>query len=578
MNVGISCVIFDINDNSKQETRFFTANLKGDINNWYGSVKVYDVEETVIEKLVEGDIFNQFLLPNIDKNSLEIWADKITSSYMENSLYHEYSLPVHSIIYELKIEILEADLPENCLGRMYFRESKATTYHMLDPRFSKCKFENDNIKPGTMLINKEMNFLGGEISQILTIAHEISHWYLHKKLFKLLELLVSDIEMFSCEKMPSHWDDKMDDFQKAHWYAEWQANELAIKVAMPSAIVKEALQEAYNEVSKKPYINKGYMIEETLEKLSDLFNVPTWVGKQRLRQLEYDIFDGVYLNIDGVDYQPIYFTPGTLKPNQTFIISRSDYDKIYNNNPNFAELIDNNKYIYLGHVVCMKNTKYIALKKRFGKYCLMLSDYALEHSDEFCLIFTLKSTNDLKQPYEFYGQAYFNNKADSSRFIEYTYDSNHEPKQSEDERKKETQASFNAIKEIKSIYNTLEADQYSTFASKLKYHMERKNIKVDDLSARSNLSNTTIEKYRNGNIKRIPIENVMAICIGLNLPEKLCCQMIKASGNTLMNDDEGLEYELLLRGHTGKDENIDHWNTILSDLGINPIPYKRGNK
>ena len=228
---------------------------------------------------------------------------------------------------------------------------------MLDPRFSKCKFENDNIKPGTMLINKEMNFLGGEISQILTIAHEISHWYLHKKLFKLLELLDSDIEMFSCEKMPSHWDDKMDDFQKAHWYAEWQANELAIKVAMPSAIVKEALQEAYNEVSKKPYINKGYMIEETLEKLSDLFNVPTWVGKQRLRQLEYDIFDGVYLNIDGVDYQPIYFTPGTLKPNQTFIISRSDYDKIYNNNPNFAELIDNNKYIYLGHVVCMKKYK-----------------------------------------------------------------------------------------------------------------------------------------------------------------------------------------------------------------------------
>ena len=72
MNVGISCVIFDINDNSKQETRFFTANLKGDINNWYGSVKVYDVEETVIEKLVEGDIFNQFLLPNIDKNSLNI--------------------------------------------------------------------------------------------------------------------------------------------------------------------------------------------------------------------------------------------------------------------------------------------------------------------------------------------------------------------------------------------------------------------------------------------------------------------------------------------------------------------------
>lgn len=576
MNVGISCVVFDINDSSKIDTRFFTANLKGDINNWYDSVKVYDVEETAIEKFVEGDIFNQFLLPDIDNNSLEIWADKITSSYIKNALYDGYSLPVHSIIWQLKMDIFEADLPENCLGRMYFRKSKATIYDRGDPRFPISKSENADIKPGTMLINKEMNFLGGESSQILTIAHEISHWYLHKNLFKLLELLDSDIEMFSCEEVPPQWNDKMDNFQKAHWYAEWQANELAIKIAMPRALVEEALQEAY-KTSEETYKSKGEIIQETLGKISDLFSVPVWVGKQRLRQLEYDIFDGVHLNIDEAEYQPIYFTPGTLKANQTFIINRSDYDKIYNNNPNFAELIDNNKYIYLGHVVCMKKTKYIDLKNIAGKYCLMLSDYASEHADKCCIIFNLKSAADLKQPYEFYGQAYFNNNADSSRFTEYKYDSSYKHKQSDEEREKETQKSLKAMKEIRAIYNAFETDKYSSFALKLFYHMKRKNITVDNLSERSKLSVTTIEKYRTKKVKKIPIENVMAICIGLNLPELLCRQMIKTSGNALTNDDEGLAYELLLKGHTGKGENIDHWNEILSDLNIAPIPNKRGN-
>lgn len=83
-----------------------------------------------------------------------------------------------------------------------------------------------------MLISRDKYYLGTDGTQRLTIAHEIIHWYLHQKYFKLLALLDDQSDMMSCEVEPSRYEESMTMAQKAHWYAEWQANALAIRIAM----------------------------------------------------------------------------------------------------------------------------------------------------------------------------------------------------------------------------------------------------------------------------------------------------------------------------------------------------------
>ena len=95
------------------------------------------------------------------------------------------------------------------------------------------KKENEIIEPGTMLISRDKYYLGSDGTQRLTIAHEIIHWYLHQKYFKLLALLDDQSDMMSCEVEPSRYEESMTMAQKAHWYAEWQANALALRIAMP---------------------------------------------------------------------------------------------------------------------------------------------------------------------------------------------------------------------------------------------------------------------------------------------------------------------------------------------------------
>ena len=113
------------------------------------------------------------------------------------------------------------------------------------------------------------------------------------------------------------------------------------------------------------------------------------------------------------------------------------------------------------------------------------------------------------------------------------------------------------------------------FASTLTFHMDRKDITIDQLVERSELSDTTIKKYRSGEVPNPPIENVMAVCIGLNLSKKYCEHLLSTASYSLGCSQRDNAYRFLLDYTDGT---LLQWNSILDAFKIPHIPNKRGQK
>lgn len=581
MDVGLSADIVELGLGTKEyeadrKCRWFTVYLQGILRDGLVDVTVLDVKEFHNGKFEKESALDQFLVPYIYTASLEETADDFTDFYCCDAIYDGYKLPVAHILEAFEIKYYLADLPDNCFGRMYFRKATATVYETL-PYVGEIKKENSVIESGTMLISRDKYYLGTDGTQRLTIAHEIIHWYLHQKYFKLLALLDDQSDMMSCEVEPSRYEESMTMAQKAHWYAEWQANALAIRIAMPLNIMREAFAEISATEDKNQF--PGDIVENALCSIAELFDVPKFAAKQRARQLGLEAADGAFVFVDGKWYEPFVFENGNLEKRQTYVIDMAGYEKIYQNNPEFAELINSGKYIYLGYVVCINDPKYISIDFIGNRAELKLSDYAREHADECCLKFSFKSTSYLREmqdKYEFYGESYLSKEVKSENYVEHEYDKdfNHKSLQNADELGKEIDLILAAQEKQDAVMLEMQQKRLKAFWEILTYHMDRKSITVEQLAERSDLSDTTIKNYRAGK-KTPPIENVMAVCIGLNLPRVYSEHLLKSCSYTLGDSPCDRAYNLCLDYGEGT---IMQWNMILEKCHQPGIPDRRNQK
>lgn len=554
-----------------RKKRWFTVYLRAVLKDKLENVEVLDVDEFYPGKFDKESALDQYLLPYVYKADLEDLADDFTDFYCCDAKYDGYKLPVDHILDEFEIKCYEADLPDNCFGRVYFRASQATVYENI-PNAGEVREENKEIDPGTILISRDKYFLGNYGTKRLTIAHEIIHWYMHKKYFDLLALLDSDADEMSCETEPSYYDDSMPLAQKAHWFAEWQANALAIRIAMPKDLTVKAVHEARAEARQQTFT--GDLVEEIIRMVSDKFDVPRYAAKQRLRQLGWDGVDGAFVYVDGMHYPSFWFSEGILDEHQSFVIDRKSYEKLYETDPEFAELINSGRYLYLGYVVCRSNSKYVTVDFTSGKAEFRLLPYAREHADECCLIFNWKSTSYLKDEYEFYGQAYLSREVTAENVIEYSYDKNFNAnyKQTQEAINEEAAKYNAALDEGVRVKIDMMQKGCNTFADALIYHMDRKNIGIDDLVERTGLSDTTIKNYRSG--KTIPqIDNVMTVCIGLNLSRDLALDLIKKANCSIEADTRQNRAYRMCLDYT--DGTIDQWNMILDAFHVPHLPNLR---
>ena len=108
-----------------------------------------------------------------------------------------------------------------------------------------------------------------------------------------------------------------------------------------------------------------------------------------------------------------------------------------------------------------------------------------------------------------------------------------------------------------------------TFSEALKMHMKYKDVTVEELADRVNLSTKTVGKMRNDDEYTPEIENVVAVCIGLHLMPAQSYKLVELAGYKFKASKSHRLYCYLL--DTAYMNSVDECNAFLSRAGVKAI-------
>ena len=569
------------NNNTCVSSTYYSILFSGNVLKGFSDLNLISAGEISEKELHEENIPAMFGLPDITCDTLEEEAQKIHQilcALIKKDSEHRYWFDPVKVKEKYKLKMWPAKLDNGILGQIRFTPSRADIYDIRD--MNKC-FTDELIPANAILINSEY-YKSHSIrhDDIIVAAHELVHWNLHRMYFYISQLLDDNYQLMNCSSKPIVFDDSMSLKDRAYWYAEWQANELAIRVAMPKHLVEKAIEEYNNDESvhdptDKPF--SGMYYHHMIEKLSWDFNVPEEAVKERLRQLGYDYADGTFFTVEDCTYKPFSFAQGTLKENETFVIDRDNYERLLRENKDFAELIELKICVYTGHVVCINSPKYIDYSICSKQLRYSLSEYALGHADECCLIFTSYTSYDTYKQIPLMWNSYLccdiisNDKA--LRF-----------KAEENMKVSEYRARYiERIKNDEELYDKIlkagkdEFSEIFTFIMDKEYVDEESDkmpqLRKKDLAVFIGCDDKTIQNYRNGGYPDT-IEKVMLVCLALETGPKVSKHLIKKSVGDIPDiGTKKIAYETLLE-HTYLP--LDEWDCILkNNFGLPPIRFKK---
>lgn len=259
-----------------------------------------------------------------------------------------------------------------------------------------------------------------------------------------------------------------------------------------------------------------------------------------------------------------------MKKGQTFVIDRNNVIIQSLLNPDLSEDIAARRFIHAGGLLVINDPQYVSIVEDSEP---TLTEYALEHVDECCLVFDRTTRVSTKYDDFFYRICFFCRDADSKSFVEASFN----PKEGKNEDVQKRAREMAAIAaEAKRVADIL-AEVPSSFCGTLDYHIKRRGYTNEKMEERTGISSRMIQDYRKKKDSNITLQSVLALCIGLNLQPAFSYDLIlKAGFNIMTAKDEHLIYRYLIEHHHM--ENIFMWNEKLQDAGIPQQLPKNGNK
>lgn len=529
---------------------FFKAKLENGLNH----LSVIKAEDYSKAKFDKEKSLSQALIPYLYEENVESAAEDFLRRIYPKALVEPMALPVETIAKSMGMEVYYAPLEDSVFGKTYFGPEKVTVYTDLLGRES----QEITTKPGTMLINRNVFFMGNIGTANNTIIHECVHWDRHRKAFELQRLLDTGSNHISCEIIESY-DGIPDDSPALKWM-EWQANQLAPRILMPAEMTKKKLNEFLKQVRHDyPHERAAFHMETAISKLSLFFQVSFIAAKLRAIELGYDQAQGSQVYCDGKRLPSFSFANGVINRNQTFVIDENNLLFNLMFNEEIGTLFANNTVVYVNCMLCLNNSKYISTS---DDGVLSLTNYALDHVDECCFVFNRNYSASKNYSDTFYRRCFLCRDVDSSAFIESDFDKEHKSNQSKVEQAKEMQRISDDAKEIAAQINDL-----GGFCKTLRFHMDRKDINEEELSWESGISTTTLSKYLNDNDCTKKLENVLAVGKALRLSPPYMQDLLVKSNVGISNTHTAIMLNILIWNHS--DDSIEEWQEKLDAANVN---------
>ncbi len=541
----------EIADNDSYNV-FFSARLEDGLQ----QVTITNAEEYNPAKFEKDKSLSQDLVPYLYEDAVEKNAEDFLKRHYPKALLQPMPLPVFEVAKSMGMTVYYAPLEDSAFGRTYFGSEKVTVY---TDNTLKSKAEIVT-KPGTMLINPNVYFMRNVGTANNTIIHECVHWDRHRKAFELQRLLTGNCNHISCEIVDTY-EGIPDDAPALKWM-EWQANQLAPRILMPAKMTEKIYNSALRDIhTSKPLTRFAEVMEEAVGYTAQYFGVSFIAAKLRLMDLGYDVVQGTYVYNDGKYMPPFYFAKGTLEKNQTYIVDEKSAMLQIFISDELRALYFEGKIIYANCMVCINSPKYVT---RSETGLPILTDYALEHVHECCFVFNRKVNVSDTYSDSFYRRCFLCRDVNSETYIEAKYDPNHKDNQSKLERKAEIDKITESVTDI---VRRLATEVPGGFSGTLSYHMNRKNITNEELSARTNISTVSISEYRNTLTPKISLERALALCNGLKLEKHYSHDLMKKAGYDLSTPN--ITYYMIgwvVDEHP--DDTLQQWQDKFNDANV----------
>lgn len=541
---------------------WFAVSFTGILRCGLTMVTITSVDEYSKERFNKEDALSQYLIPYVYSKDLDAHAEKFLKKYCPKALETPMPLPIKEVLEAMCLTVHLAPLPEGIFGRTYFNDATVEIYDQ------KRNIISTDIEEGTILVDPDVFFMRNIGSVNNTIIHECVHWDKHYKFFELQKLINPELTSISCAVVEEYKKDSGGLSEELAWM-EWQANAIAPKILIPAKTGRAKLNEILNRLTRASSISRAYIMELAISEFADFFKVSTMAAKIRAVELGFEQAAGVFNFVDGKYYPPFSFSKGSLKKDQTFIIDRNNtiIESIFN--PDLAEDFKAGRFIHAGGMVVINDPKYVAINNETAE----LTEYALAHVDECCLVFDRKTRVSTNYDDSFYRICFLCRDADSKSFVEASFNRNEGKNEDVLKRAREMATIAAEAKRVSDIL----AEVPSSFCGTLDYHIERRKYTNEKMEERTGISSRMIQDYRKKKDIKPTLQSVLALCIGLNLHPSFSYDLIAKAGYNIMTaSEENLIYRYLIDNHHM--ENIYMWNEKLRDAGIPQQLPKNGNK
>ena len=444
----------------------------------------------------DNEKYSGELVPIIARAAFDYEATKFLKKYYSAALTEPVSVPIRDIAEGMGLSIEEKELLSSELdvfGLVVFEDGNVQDKNK--------NIVIRNAKRGMMFIDPRVYYERNLGTVNFTIAHECFHWFRHQPYHALMKMLGSDDELGKIIQCSIGSNAKDSEKWKPIDWMEWQANGVAPHILMPSATAKIKIDEF---ISKYKIIfdgTDGYRIEEMIAELAEFYGLSKQSVKMRMSELGYTKIDGAFTYVNGQYVTPFSFDASAISSNQSFTISTSDLFKAYCFNKEFRKALDTGRFVYIEGHVCLNDEKYVIPSN--GR--LMLTQYALAHMDECCLVFDKGYSYESKyQGQRYYTQMMYKSPAQTGA-QEYSFEMN-----------KHNKTLLAQILGAKSSANSMRTYP-GAFSETLVQMMKERKLSVKKLADTSLVGEKTIQRLRNNEEYPTSVQTIMGLCYGLKL-------------------------------------------------------------
>lgn len=549
---------------SDAKTVWVSVYCESILKNGMHNFKIVRVEEYSKDKFDKECSLDHFLVPYLYSEAADEVAEDFLRDHCPQVLQTAMPLPVQDVVRDMGMQLYFAPLDDSIFGKTYFETSEVTVY--TDDAFQETA--EITASPGTMLINPNVFFMYNIGTMNNTIIHECVHWERHRLFFELKRLLNHEYRFISCEIVEVYGKDK-EKSTPLEWI-EWQANTLAPKILMPASTTKKFIQDRLHNLRQSMPANTrdAEVMAQAILDTAAFFQVSRIAAKLRAIELGFEQAHGTFVYIEGKSIPHFSFGSKIIGKNGSFVVDSISALRMIFTHPGLYSLYDEGRIVFVNNMLCINAPKYIQFNTEEHPE---MTQYALDHVDECCFLFTCKKRIKLDYDDSYYRACFLCREVTADSLLEPNYDES-------TAKNALTEKDASAIDEIVMLAKQQESsfdDLPGSFHKTVDYHIKRKGLTAETLSWRSGISTQTISELRNKTDKSVKLETLLKLFIGLNLNKEYCYDLMRKAEMGFPKTMEGIIFKWLVDEHT--DESIERWQRYLdrADIKVTLCDRKR---